>query len=84
MREGGVRTRLSARLLYGSKGEVPECLTKCEILGEAEGGDKERRRCLAQRGGAVWRAAEKFYPVLFWENEKRDADFYLFLRLRVV
>ena len=35
-------------------------------------------------GGAVWLAAEKFYPVLFWENKKRDADFYLFLRVRVV
>lgn len=64
-------------------GKYRNALRSAKFLGRQQA---EIRRGVGvwRSGGAVWRSAEKFYPVLFWENEKRDADFYLFLRLCVV
>jgi len=66
-----------------AKGKYRNVSRSAKFLGRQQA---EIRRGVStwRRGISVRRAAEKFYPALFWENKKRDADFYLFLRLRVV
>ena len=66
-----------------AKGKYRNVSRSAKFLGRQQA-EIRRGVGVCAAGGAVWQAAEKFYPELFWENKKRDADFYLFLRLRVV